>query len=121
VGSAPTGFVLGRTGQGREGRWLVRNERDAPSGSNVLVQTDADATDHRFPIAYTAESFPADLDLRVKCRPVSGKGDRACGMVLRLKDASKYYVTRANALEGNIRLCVVKDGGAARSRAGAGR
>jgi hypothetical protein len=109
-GSPPAGFTFGRTGQGRDGRWLVVTEADAPSAPNVLGQTDTDPTDYRFPIAIGNEVFAADVELSVKCKPVSGAVDRACGMVLRLKDANNYYLTRANALENNVRLYFVKDG-----------
>ncbi len=109
-GSPPDGFSFGRTGEGREGAWMVRAEPGAPSGGNVLAQTDADSTDNRFPVAYANEPNLKDLELSVRCKPVSGKVDQACGLVFRLKDANNYYVTRANALENNVRLYFVKDG-----------
>jgi hypothetical protein len=46
----------------------------------------------------------------VKCKPVSGKVDQACGLVFRYRDENNYYLTRANALEGNVNLYYVKDG-----------
>jgi hypothetical protein len=103
VGQAPHGFEFGRTGRGAPGKWVVKAEQDAPSGGNVLAQTDADSTDYRFPIAFTGPALE-DLHLSVKCKAVSGRVDQACGLVFRLKDADNYYVTRANALEGNVRL-----------------
>ena len=109
-GSAPLGFSFGRTGTGHEGKWIVRAEPGAPSGSNVIAQTDADTTDDRFPVAFTVDTFPADADVSVKCKPVSGAVDRACGLVLRLSDANNYYLTRANALENNVRFYVVRGG-----------
>src|SRR5437867_10780302 len=42
--------------------------------------------------------------------PVSGRVDRACGLVFRYQDENTYYLTRANALEDNVRFCYVKDG-----------
>jgi hypothetical protein len=110
AGSAPTGFSFGRTGDGRDGKWIVRAEPNAPSGANVLVQSDADSADYRFPVAFANEPVLRDLDLGVRCKPVSGSVDQACGMVFRLKDANNYYVTRANALENNVRLYSVKSG-----------
>jgi hypothetical protein len=109
VGKEPTGFELARTGGGKVGRWVVRAEKDAPSGKNVLAQLDADDTDYRFPIAFSGPAFK-DLRLAVKCKPVSGKVDQACGLLFRLKDADNYYVTRANALEDNVRLYHVANG-----------
>lgn len=106
---APTGFEFGRTGGGALGKWVVKAEKDAPSSPNVLAQTDADDTDYRFPIAFTGPALK-DLHLSVKCKPVSGRVDQGCGLVFRLTDADNYYVTRANALEDNVRLYHVVKG-----------
>ena len=108
-GEVPQGFSFGRTGKGPPGKWVVQAVEDAPSGKNVLVQTDADRTDYRFPIAYTGPAMK-DLRLTVKCKPVSGKGDQGCGLIFRLKDDDNYYVARANALEDNVRLYHVVKG-----------
>ncbi len=110
AGAAPVGFSFARTGGGRAGAWVVRPESDAPSAPHVLAQTDADAADDRFPVAFVSDLSLRDVDLAVRCKPVSGSVDQACGLVFRLKDASNYYVTRANALENNVRLYFVKDG-----------
>jgi hypothetical protein len=110
AGAAPAGFSFGRTGDGKVGAWIVKAEAGAPSGANVLAQTDADSTDNRFPVALADEPSLRDVDLSVRCKPVSGKVDQACGMVFRARDANNYYVTRANALEGNVRIYFVKDG-----------
>jgi len=92
------------------GRWVVRAEADAPSKPNVLAQLDADRTDYRFPIAVSAEPGLRDVRVTVRCKAVSGKVDEACGLVARYRDENNYYVTRANALEDNIRLYFVRDG-----------
>ena len=110
VDAAPAGFAFGRTGSGRPGRWIVRADTAAPSGANVLAQVDADATDYRFPVAVVDDSSLRDLRLSVKCQPVSGKVDQACGLVFRYRDENNYYLTRANALEDNVNLYYVKDG-----------
>jgi hypothetical protein len=100
----PTGFSFARTGEGAFGRWLVKAVPDAPSGGNVLAQTDSDATDYRFPVAVADTPSLKDVRLSVKCKPVAGKVDQGCGLVFRYQDADNYYVTRANALEDNVRL-----------------
>jgi len=110
VGQPPRGFTFGRTGGGRAGRWVVRAEKDAPSGGNVLVQEDDDRTDYRFPLAVASEPSLRDLRLSVRCKPVSGRVDQACGLVFRYRDEDNYYLARANAAEGNVRLYFVKDG-----------
>jgi hypothetical protein len=108
-GEPPQGYSFGRTGKGPPGKWVVKAVDDAPSGKNVLAQTDADSTDYRFPIAYTGPEMK-DLRLSVKCKPVSGKVDQGCGLIFRLKDVDNYYVVRANALEDNVRLYHVVKG-----------
>jgi hypothetical protein len=75
-----------------------------------LAQTDADSTDYRFPVAVANEPLLRDLHLSVRCKPVSGQVDQACGLVFRFRDADNYYVTRANALENNVRLYHVVKG-----------
>jgi hypothetical protein len=106
----PPGFVFGRTGSGRPGRWIVRASAGAPSGRQVLAQVDPDPTDYRFPVAAASQPIVRDLRLSVKCKPVAGKVDRACGLVWRYQDENNYYLARANALEDNVRLYYVKGG-----------
>jgi hypothetical protein len=108
-GQSPKAFELGRTGKGAVGKWIVEATKDAPSAPNVLVQADTDDTDNRFPVAFTGPDLK-DLRLSVKCKAVSGSIDQGCGLVFRLKDADNYYVTRANALENNVRLYHVVKG-----------
>ena len=110
VGQPPAGFTFGRTGRGRPGRWIVRAAQDAPSAPNVLVQIDTDTTSNRFPVADADEPSVRDLTLSVRCKPISGRVDRACGLVFRYQDEDNYYIARANPLENNVRFYYVKDG-----------
>lgn len=110
TGSPPRGFVFGRTGGGAVGRWIVQADPTATSAPNVLAQIDADATNFRFPVAVTEQSQPADVRVSVRCKLISGRVDRACGLVLRYANADNYFITRANALEDNVRLYWVKEG-----------
>lgn len=110
AGSPPPGFSFGRTGSGRTGRWVVRAAPDAPSGPNVLAQEDDDQTDYRFPIAVEDSASFQDVNLSVRCKPMEGKVDRACGIVWRYRDENNYYLARANALEDNVRFYYVENG-----------
>ena len=107
---APAGFAFARTGSGRVGHWVTKAAVDAPSGTHVLAQIDDDALDFRFPVAVANEPSLTDLRLSVKCKLVSGEVDRACGVVVRYQDENNYYLTRANALEQNVRLYRVVNG-----------
>ncbi len=110
VGQPPTGFAFGRTGSGRPGRWVVRFVADAPSGPNVLAQEDSDRTDYRFPVTVADAPTFGDVSVSVRCKPVSGRVDRACGIVWRYQDENNYYLTRANALENNVCWYYVQNG-----------
>jgi hypothetical protein len=99
IGQPPKGFVFGHTAQaGSPGTWVVQAE-----GTNkYLAQTTADATRSRFPLAVASDVSAADVDVSVRFRPVSGRVDRAAGLVWRYQNEDNYYLARANALEDNV-------------------
>jgi hypothetical protein len=78
VGFPPAGFEFERTGQGAEGKWVVRDDKEKP-GNRVLVQESADATDYRFPLAILKEVVYRDVTLTVRARPISGEVDQGFG------------------------------------------
>jgi hypothetical protein len=102
-GSPPPGFEFARTGQGAEGKWIVRADADKP-GNHVLVQESSDPTDYRFPLAVVKEGTYKDVTLSVRAKPISGRVDQGFGMVWRCKDANNYYITRCNADEDNCTI-----------------
>lgn len=109
-GGAPAGFSAGLTGRGRLGVWRVQAASDAAEGRHVLLQTDADNTNYRFPVLVYDAVAAADVDVSVRFAPISGRVDRAAGLVWRYRDAGNYYVVRANALEDNVVLYKVENG-----------
>ena len=108
IGKAPSGFSFALTGQGKPGIWIVR--KDDQAHGNVLVQTDADATDYRFPVAVYDGMTAKDVDLSVQFKALAGKGDQGAGLVWRYRDQNNYYITRCNALEGNCTIYHVVNG-----------
>src|SRR2546425_3023840 len=108
VGKLPKGFSFALTGQGRPGVWIVK--KDDQAHGNVLVQTDADTTDYRFPVAVYNDVTAKDVDLSVRFKPISGKGDQGAGLVWRYRDPNNYYITRCNALEDNCTIYHVVNG-----------
>ena len=107
-GKPPKGFSFALTGQGKPGVWVVRTD-DSTHG-HVLVQTDGDTTDYRFPVAVYNEFTSADVSLSVQFKALSGKGDQGAGVVWRYRDQNNYYVTRCNALEDNCTIYHVVNG-----------
>jgi hypothetical protein len=82
------------------GQWRVEEMAGAPSGRRVLVQR---ATTNAFNVVVAPPGPYTDVDVSMKFNPVSGPEDASGGIVFRFTDG-KYYIVRANALEGNFRL-----------------
>lgn len=110
IGAPPTSFTAALTGEGRQGVWQVQQALDAPSGQRVLVQTDADRTNYRFPVLVYDGLSAKDVDVSVRFKAISGRVDQAAGLVWRFRDPNNYYVVRANALEDNVVLYKVENG-----------
>jgi hypothetical protein len=83
-----------------EGQWALEEMPGAPSGKRVLVQR---ATKNEFDVIVAPPGPYTDVDVSMRFKPMSGREDASGGIVFRFTDG-KYYVVRANALEGNLRL-----------------
>lgn len=100
---SPASFEFGVAGDGGPGLWQIVDDRTA-TGGKALAQVSADPTPNRFLVAiYNRASF-ADGEITTRCKPVSGKTDQACGVIIRAVDPKNYYIARANALEDNVRF-----------------
>lgn len=110
AGKPPAGWTSYASGGGPAGNWVVKAMPDAPSGKQVVEQTDADATDTRFPVLIANDGEYGDLDVSVRGKALSGKVDQGIGLVFRFRDPKSYYVVRANALEDNVRLYKMVNG-----------
>jgi hypothetical protein len=82
------------------GQWAVEEMAGAPSGKKVLVQR---ATKNEYNVIVAPPGPYTDVDVSMKFKPISGREDASGGIVFRFADG-KYYLVRANALEGNFRL-----------------
>ena len=98
-GTSPSGWTATQTGRG-EAKWAIVEDETAPSKPNVLKQSGV-AT---FPVCLKDDANLKDGFVEVKFKPVSGKEDRAGGLVWRATDSNNYYVFRANAAEDNVVL-----------------
>jgi hypothetical protein len=98
-GTAPAGWTATMTGRGAP-KWTVENDETAPSKGKVLKQSGV-AT---YPLALKTGTAIQNGFVETRFKAISGKEDRAAGVVWRAKDANNYYVVRANALEDNVVL-----------------
>lgn len=93
----------GMTGVGRAAAWKAVPD-PAALGGWALSETAGDATDLRFPLCISEQTVVRDLDATLRFKPVGGRHARAAGLVVRAQSANDYYVVRADALEGSVRL-----------------
>jgi 3-keto-disaccharide hydrolase len=110
VQQLPPGWLSEHTGQGSQGNWKVVADATAPSQPNLLAQLSDDSTNYRFPLAIVERTHYKDVVLTVRFKTISGARDQGAGLVWRFRDASNYYLVRANALENNVVLYKVQDG-----------
>jgi hypothetical protein len=109
AGKPPPDFEVGLTGGGPPPRWEALADPTA-TGGKALAQLSTDQTDLRFPLAIQRSATLADVEASTRFKAMAGKIDQAGGVAIRLKDQNNYYVTRANALEDNVRFYRVVNG-----------
>lgn len=88
----------------------VQTDTSAPSGDNVVTIVSSNRHYQAFPLCLLDGWSVKDVDLSAWFKPISGKLDRAAGLILRARDSDNHYVVRANALENNVRLYRVVHG-----------
>ncbi len=110
AGAAPKGFTVATTNKGKPAEWVLQEVAGAPSGRLVVAQISVDKPAARFPLLVYDAVTAVDGDVTVKFKPVSGVDDQAAGIIWRYTDPNNYYIVRANALEDNVVLYIVKDG-----------
>ena len=72
-GAVPSGFSTARTGRGAPGKWVVREEKDAPSGERVVAQISDSSTNYRLPLLVYDHWMASNVDVSVRFKPVSGR------------------------------------------------
>jgi hypothetical protein len=99
-------FEFAVTGGGQPGEWSVVRD----DATQALAQTGTGPADDRFPLAIYRPFSARNVYVSIRFVAVSGKVDRAGGVVVRLTPAGDYYLVRANAPENNVRFYRVVDG-----------
>ena len=110
VGSLPPGWRAGETnGKESPATWKIMDAASGGSG-RVLSLTDSRNSGQTYNLCLFTGYSEADVKIRVKIIPGSGKEDQGGGIVWRAVDANSYYVARWNPLEKNLRAYKVVDG-----------
>lgn len=108
-GRPPKDFEFGLAGEGGTGRWQVVADKTA-AGTKALAQLSTNTAANRFLVAIYKPIVFANGEITTRCKPVSGRVDQACGLIIRAADARNYYIARSNALENNVRFYRVRNG-----------
>jgi hypothetical protein len=108
-GKPPKDFEFGLAGEGGPGRWDVVADKTA-AGGKALAQLSTNTAANRFLVAVYQPTVFANGEITTRCKPVSGRVDQACGLIIRAADAMNYYIARSNALESNVRFYRVRNG-----------
>jgi len=108
-GQSPRDFEFGLAGEGGPGRWQVVADKSA-IGGKALAQLSTNTAANRFLVAIYNPAPFANGEITVRCKPVGGKVDQACGVIVRAVDSRNYYIARSNALEDNVRFYRVRNG-----------
>jgi hypothetical protein len=109
LGQPPKDFEFGLAGEGGPGRWQVVADKTA-AGGKALAQLSANTAANRFLVAIYNPTAFANGEITTRCKPVSGRVDQACGLIVRAADARNYYIARSNVLESNVRFYRVRNG-----------
>ena len=109
VGKSPANFEFGLAGDGGPGRWEIVTDETA-AGGKALAQLSADDTANRFLIVIYQPTVFANGEVSARCKPIAGKADQACGVIIRASDPKNCYIARSNALESNVRFYRVRNG-----------
>ena len=108
IGMPPADFDLGITGHGHPGKWTVVRDETA-AGGLAIEQSSDDPTDDRFNFAVYQSLSLKNLVASTRFKLITGTM-KSAGLVFRFRDASNYYILRANALEGRVDIFRMCDG-----------
>ena len=108
-GSGPDGCEPELTGGGGPVKWEVRIERLLPDGK-ALVETSRRNQEDRYPLCVADLPLAKNAEVELEFVTRTGTLARTAGIVLRFADAQDYYVVRADALAGDVRLLRVING-----------
>ena len=101
--------LQGMTGVGHATQWEAVKDPVALGGW-ALSETGGDATDLHFPLCISEQTIARDLDATLRFKAVGGTHARSAGLIVRGQSANDYYVVRADALDGTVRLYRMQGG-----------
>lgn len=110
LGKMPPGWTVSMSNRGGPPQWQILKDQSAPTQPYVLAQTSSDPTGNRCPLAIYDPVSLKNGDVSVRIKPVSGRENRAGGVVWRYRDPDNYYLVRANALTKDVVVYKIERG-----------
>lgn len=111
MGAVPEGWICAETnGRGKPATWKVVEDASAPGKGKAFGIVSTKNIGRTYNIAFTKKPRLKNLEIEVKFKAVTGKEDQGGGPIWRVQDVNNYYIARANPLESNFRVYVVKNG-----------
>ena len=110
LGKPPQRFTLAVAGEGPEIRWEVRQDRQAPSAPNILVQSGKAKPGANFALALLDNVMLDHGEIAVRFKALAGEEDQAMGIVYHYKDPQNYYVMTTSSKDDRCALYRMKKG-----------
>jgi hypothetical protein len=110
-GALPPYWSAAETHPGEPPRWVVKDDRTAPSHHNVFAQISSAPGENAFPLAVFDRVICRDGDLSVKFKidPRPARFQTA-GIMWRYQDPNDYYLLHFSVTDKNISLVHMQNG-----------
>ena len=106
MGVIPANWSEYATGKDNSTKWEISNDK----GNQVLTQMSNDHPNYHFNVIVFDDLAAKNVELQAKLKGLTGDMDQGGGFVWRFIDANNHYIVRANPLEDNVVLYIMKDG-----------
>jgi len=109
-GRLPVNWQSEKTGRGKNGKWLVLNDKNKNDNNHVLAQISKQNLGNHFNLAIIENTRFADVEIKLRLKMEDGQEELAGGPVWRYQDADNYYVCLADPLKERLRVYKVING-----------
>jgi hypothetical protein len=101
---------MDKGGQQEKGSWIVKPDEIDPYKHNVLARLPSNGSGSGYHIAITPGGTYSNFEASAKFKIISGKQERAAGLIVRFQDINHYFVLMADAMNHRFSLCRAQTG-----------